>query len=288
MYLLLSEYIHHLAEERGYSPHTLEAYERDVLDFLSFFDARKTPLYQLNRREVSHYLAHLRKRENATSTILRKMSGLKGFYQWLQEKGYITENPFFLLDLPKQTKLLPKALSVGEVNHLLNSDLSLQDKVILELLYACGLRVSELVQLRVNALDLSAGFLRVFGKGGKERLVPLGEISVTLLQRYLAITGVNGEDPLLFREMGEAKLFRTPMTRKDIWTRVKGFQEILGREVSPHTFRHSFATHLLENGADLRVVQELLGHSDISTTQIYTHISKRHIKQVHHRVFDTF
>jgi len=286
MHLLLSEYLNHLSQERGYSPNTLEAYERDILEFLAYHESLQVQFFRLNRRDMNRYMAELRNRKNATSSILRKISSLKGFYEYLQVKGMVRENPLALLELPKRRKVLPKVLSVAEVSRLLSSTrLSPQDKVIVELLYACGLRVSELAGLRVKAIDLGGGYIRVFGKGGKERLIPLGEVSVQVIKRYLEDTGLRGEDPLLVNLEGMA-LLKESINRREIWKRVRDMRGIIGRDVSPHTFRHSFATHLLENGADLRVVQELLGHSDISTTQIYTQISKRHVKQVHRNVFD--
>lgn len=287
MYLVLSEYLDHLSRERGYSPNTLEAYERDILEFLNYHESCQVKLYQINRRQVSRYLGELRSRSNATTSILRKISSIKGFYEWMQVKGMLRDNPLSLLELPKRRKTLPKVLSVAEISRLLNSErLSLQDKVIVELLYACGLRVSELTALPVKAIDMSGGYIRVLGKGGKERLIPLGDVSVTVVRKYLSETGLQGDDPLLVTFEGKGSLFKTPLNRREVWKRVRDMKEIIGREVSPHTFRHSFATHLLENGADLRVVQELLGHSDISTTQIYTQISKRHVKMAHRNVFD--
>lgn len=287
MYLMLSEYLDHLSGERGYAANTLEAYERDILEFLRYHESRQVKLYQISRREVSRYLGELRAKNNATASILRKISSVKGFYEWLQVKGTLRDNPLSLLELPKRRKILPKVLSVSEVSRLLSCDqLSRQDKVIVELLYACGLRVSELATLQVKAIDLDGGYIRVMGKGGKERLIPLGDVSVAVVRDYLLDTGLQGEDSLLAAFEGKGALFKTALNRREIWQRVRDMKHIIGREVSPHTFRHSFATHLLENGADLRVVQELLGHSDISTTQIYTHISKRHVKIAHRGVFD--
>jgi len=281
MYLLLSEYLQHLTEERGYSPNTLEAYQRDILECFAFHDERKKPLYQLTRREVNAYLAHLRQNDNATATILRKVSSLKGFYQYLIDQGTLTENPFHLLELPKKGRLLPKVLSPREMDKVFKEAKTPVEQLILELLYACGLRVSELVGLKVKAIDLSAGYIRVMGKGGKERLIPMGDVSVDLVKSYLAWTGFAGDDELFY----DPELKRA-LNRKEVWAIVKELSSAIGRSVSPHTFRHSFATHLLENGADLRVVQELLGHSDVATTQIYTQVSKRHIKHMHRQVFD--
>ncbi len=293
MHLMLSEYLDHLSQERGYSPNTLEAYERDILEFLNFHEnpadgKRSLKLHQIARRDVNRYLASLRAKNNATTTILRKMSGIKGFYEWLQMKGILRENPLALLELPKRRKTLPRVLTMTEVNRLLNAEsLSLQDRLIVELLYACGLRVSELVGLTVQSVDRAGGYLRVLGKGGKERLTPLGDVSIGVVEEYLAQTGLQGDDPLLIHLDGKDGLFKTPLNRREVWQRVQDLKHILGRRVSPHTFRHSFATHLLENGADLRVVQELLGHSDIATTQIYTQVSKQHVKAAHRNVFDT-
>lgn len=287
MYLILSEYLEHLSNERGYAANTLEAYQRDILDFLAFQEARKVKLYQINRREVNHYLAELRSRQQATSSILRKVSSIKGFYEWMQGRGILRENPLSLLDLPKRRKTLPRVLTVGEVSRLLSHpDLSIQDKVMVELLYACGLRVSELVGLSAQAIDLGGGYLRVMGKGGKERLIPLGDVSAAVIRRYLQDVRLSPEMPLLMHLDGQGALFPRALNRREIWQRVRDLGGLLGRPVSPHTFRHSFATHLLENGADLRVVQELLGHSDIATTQIYTQVSKRHAKLAHRHVFD--
>lgn len=284
---MLSEYLNHLSQERGYSPNTLEAYERDILEFLNFHETQKVKLYSITRREVNRYLAELRNRQNATTSILRKISSIKGFYEWLQIRGTLKENPMALLELPKRRKPLPKVLSVAEVSRLLSSEeLCLQDKVIVELLYACGLRVSELVGLLVKAIDIGGGYIRVLGKGGKERLIPLGDVSVMVIKKYLLETGLKADDPLLIDLDGKG-LLKAPINRRKVWQRVRDMKRLIGREVSPHTFRHSFATHLLENGADLRVVQELLGHSDISTTQIYTQISKRHVKLAHRNVFDS-
>jgi integrase/recombinase XerD len=284
-YQHLSEYLGHLADERGYSPNTLEAYERDILGFFTHLDGFDlSPLSSLTRRDINAYLSALRNTPNSTTSILRKISSLKGFYHWLQERRQVAENPFALLELPKRTKILPKVLSVSEVTTLLaHPSLLPQEQVLLELLYAGGLRVSELLALRRKDFDLAAGYLRCIGKGGKERLVPLGELSVELVQRYLNTQPLQMEGPLFYREDG-----RTPLNRRDVWNLVRQVGTVaLQKNVYPHTFRHSFATHLLENGADLRVVQELLGHSDIATTQIYTQISKKHIKAAHRSIFSS-
>jgi integrase/recombinase XerD len=289
MYLMLSEYLNYLGQERGYSKNTIEAYERDILSFLQFQEHRGVSLSEVNRKHVNHFLVSLRQQKNVTSSILRKVSSIKGFYQWLQSNGIQKENPVALLDLPKRQKKLPKVLTINEVHRLItNPDISIQDKVIIELLYACGLRVSELVDLKVKAIDLPGGFLRVIGKGNKERLIPVGALSCQLIASYISLTGLLPEDFIMAEPTanGTVSACKTTLNRRLIWQRVKNMNTLAGRSLSPHTFRHSFATHMLENGADLRVVQELLGHSDISTTQLYTQVSKRLAKQVYTRVFE--
>lgn len=287
MYLMLSEYLNHLDQERGYSPNTIQAYERDILAFLQFQDKKGVDLTKIGRKHVNHFLVALRQQKNVTSSILRKVSSIKGFYQWLQARGIQKENPVALLDLPKRQKMLPKVLTLKEMNELmLNKSIGLQDKLIVELLYACGLRVSELTGLTVKMVDLSGGFLRVMGKGNKERLIPLGAVTEEIVSRYISLLSLQPEDFLLvdYKE-GRLPLLKTSLNRRAVWQRVKSLSPLIGRSVSPHTFRHSFATHMIENGADLRVVQELLGHSDISTTQIYTQVSKRYAKQAYDQVF---
>lgn len=285
MFAKLSEYLNHLEEERGFSAHTLEAYQRDVLEFLHFWEAQEKELTSITRRDLPKFLAELRKKKNATTTIQRKISSIRGFCQWLVGQDVIKENPMQLLELPKRTKILPKSLNTSEINRLLSSlFLTSLEKVVFELLYACGLRVSELTQLTLRQVDLTAGYLRCYGKGGKERLIPMGDPSIQVLKEYLAEFPPGGQEQqfLVHPET------RRPLNRKEVWEMVKrAGRTLLGKEIYPHSFRHSFATHLIENGADLRVVQELLGHSDISTTQIYTQVSKRHVKNVHRQVFDT-
>ena len=288
MYLLLSQYISHLAEERGYSENTLEAYERDISNFIDY-QARQDKhggkhrdrLHQATRQDINRYLATLVSSRLATSSVLRKISSLKGFYQWMNDTGILAENPLLLIDLPHKHKTLPKVLGLSEVSTLLESDLPPRDKIAIELLYACGLRVSELIDLTTGQIDLQSGYLRIMGKGGKERLIPLGDVSIGILQHVIGGRKLPPNTPVLGLDG------TPPPSRRQLWRRIREIGDTIGRKVSPHTFRHSFATHMIENGADLRVVQELLGHSDISTTQIYTQVSKRHIKQVHRQIFNS-
>lgn len=275
----LSAYLDFLAVERGYSDHTLAAYQRDILAFLNHTQVEDAQV-SVSRREANAYLRHLRQQGNATSTIIRKVSSLKGFYNWLIREERASENPFAFLDLPRRGKSLPKTLTVREVEKLLSApDLSLAHKVAIELLYACGLRVTELVTLSAEQVSLAGGYLRCLGKGNKERMIPMGDVTRDLLAVYLDQVQRQPDQPLLVQPDGRV------FSRYDIWRLLKALGETLGKSISPHTLRHSFATHLLENGADLRVVQELLGHSDISTTQIYTQISRGHMKHAYHSVF---
>ena len=283
MFLLLSEYLNHLAQERGHSPHTLTAYERDIAEFSDFYQDHAKRPGQITLRQINRYLAHLRQNGLSTTSILRKVSSLRGFYRWMEARGYVQENPFLVIDLPRKSHLLPRVLSVRDVQTLMTHPrLQPQDQVIIELLYACGLRVSELCQLTVGSLELKTGYLKCLGKGSKERIIPLSDVSIEVLRHFIQKQQLKPEDTLL----SLPNMPGIPITRRALWQRVKELGSLIGKNISPHTFRHSFATHLLENGADLRVVQELLGHSDIATTQIYTQLSKARIRQAHRDVFD--
>ncbi len=276
----ISAYLDYLALERAYSPNTIQAYTHDILEYLDFI--APFPLEEPARRIVNQYLRFLREKKNQTTTVIRKISTLKGLYTWLIKEKHCQENPFHFIDLPKRGRPLPKVLSVQEVERLFSlSEVTFTEKVAIELLYACGLRVSELVSLTREQISFEVGYIRCFGKGGKERLVPLSEVTLALLQSYCEteVPSQGVSQPLFRRPNGK------PCTRIDIWRLMNRLSTVLGKPLSPHTLRHSFATHLLENGADLRIVQELLGHQDISTTQIYTHISRRHLRDSYKNVF---
>ncbi len=291
MYHALSEYLSVLDAEFGYSENTVSAYHRDITEFLDYLDEKTIQPETVNRREINHYLAGLRRKKNATTTITRKVSSIKGFYQWLLDSEAspvsVSDNPFLLIELPRHQKKLPRMLTLQDMTRLFKSRQTMTDKLIVELLYACGLRVSELVNLRWENVDFQGGYLRIMGKGEKERLIPIGDVTRTFLEKiYDQLTTrlddrkANAAEPVLLDENNEV------LDRHAVWARVKDMGQQLGKDISPHTFRHSFASHMLENGADLRVVQELLGHADISTTQIYTHVSKGHLKKMYHQVFD--
>ena len=188
--------------------------------------------------------------------MIRKVATLRGFFKWATSAEIIDKNPASTLEQPKTPQRLPKVVSIKEIEEMLHNNLTPLEHVIMELLYSCGLRVSELVNLKINDIDLSSKYVRCFGKGSKERIIPIGEMAKNIIKRRF-------------------------ITRQDVYNFIHAQGKIIHKNISPHTLRHSFATHLLENGADLRVVQELLGHSDVSTTQLYTHISKKRLKDVY-------
>ena len=273
--------------ERGLAPATLSAYRSDLSLFSRWLSHRGRELEKARRLDVLDFLsahAHWPPR-----TIARRLSALRRFYQHLEREGRVATNPCDRIDAPRLGRPLPEVLTEQEVERLLaapdvDTALGIRDRAMLEVLYATGLRVSELVGLRPEQVNLLQGVLRVVGKGGKERLVPLGEPAVDWLERFLE----RGRTPILGAR-ASAAMFPTgrggAMTRQAFWYLVKRYAERAGisRPISPHTLRHAFATHLLDHGADLRVVQMLLGHRDISTTQIYTHVARERLKVLHAR-----
>jgi len=287
----LDDFLHHLALERRLSPNTVQAYHRDVRSFFDFL-AQAAPLRHLDEITPDHlqaFLAHCHALSISSRSNSRRISSLRVFFRFLVGQGYLAADPSELLDLPKPGRKLPKVLSVAEVERLLaapldQSPLSLRNHAMLHLLYATGLRVSELVKLPLAAVQLAAGWLRVIGKGDKERVVPFGERAKEHLGLYLQ----HGR-PRLLKGKRNPHLFVTqrgaPMSRARFWQIIRETAQRHGvtTEISPHVLRHSFATHLLEHGADLRSVQIMLGHADISTTQIYTHVDASRLKEIHSR-----
>ncbi len=278
----ISEYIEYLEIERGLAQNTLDAYYRDLFFFADFLNNNSVNSFdKINRTHLNLYIKELREHEIAPSSITRKIASIRGWFLWLQTCEYITTNPILGIQQPKVSRKLPKVLTLAEIENLLTSDLNLQEKAIFELLYAAGLRVSELVNLQLQNVDLAVGYVRCLGKGSKERIVPIGKSAKKALENYyvqrMLITkkfNITSKH-LFFNEKGHE------ITRQEVYTFVHNLGEKIHKHISPHTIRHSFATHLLENGADLRVVQELLGHSDVSTTQLYTHVSKKRLKEVY-------
>lgn len=281
-------FIEYLAEERGLAKNTLESYGRDLKYFQQFLERNdKTFATGSTREVVLAYLQELQHQGKALSTISRNLAALKSFYQYLLKEGLAAADPVANMESPKLEKKLPKVLSVQEVELLLQQPnvtlpSGLRDKAMLELLYATGIRVSELISLSQGDVNLELGYIKCFGKGSKERVVPLGSIAAKCVASYLR----KGR-PSLVRSKQEEALFVNHhgrrLTRQGFWKIIKkyAYEANIDKEITPHTLRHSFATHLLENGADLRSVQEMLGHADISTTQIYTHVTKSRLKEVY-------
>lgn len=286
---LIHEFINYLSVERGLAMNTLESYGRDLRQYSQYLQRDEADLDTVTRNTIVNYLMHLQTQGKATATIARRLAALKAFYQFLVREKMIKNDPTANLESPKLEKRLPKVLTVGEVERLLAQPAAeeasgLRDRAMLELLYATGLRVSELVSLNVLDVNLETGYIRCSGKGSKERVVPLGTLAINSCREYL----LRGR-PKLVKEEREEALFVNHhghrLTRQGFWKIVKKYAEDarIEKEITPHTLRHSFATHLLENGADLRSVQEMLGHADISTTQIYTHVTKGRLKEVYAR-----
>ncbi|BCJ85824.1 site-specific tyrosine recombinase XerD [Effusibacillus dendaii] len=285
---LIERFIHYLAVERGLSQNTLESYQRDLIGYTEFLRQNGIEdIDQTRRASIIGYLAGLQKMGRATTTISRNLASIRSFYGFLLRDGLIEGDPTANLESPKVEKKLPQVLSVQDVERLLESpDLrthaGIRDKAMLELLYASGIRVSELVSLNIEDVNINMGFLKCFGKGSKERIIPLGAVALKILDQYM-----NRSRQSLVRDASERSLFLNHhgqrLTRQGFWKIIKKYAKAanIKKEITPHTFRHSFATHLLENGADLRSVQEMLGHADISTTQIYTHITKSRLKEVY-------
>ena len=286
----LAEYIIYLKIERGLSANTVNSYKRDIEKYLTFLTEKKiTQLDEVSRFEILDFLQTLRQSGAADNSIIRMVSSLRKFHQYLKRESIVSDDPMQLIDTPKKASTLPKAISPQAVEQLVESPdtttpLGVRDRTILELMYATGLRISELVNLKLSDMHLTMGFIQTMGKGEKERIIPLGEIASQWLDHYLDGARVYLQDQSA--ETSEYVFLNSRgkgLSRQGVWKKVKqlALEAGIDQNVTPHTLRHSFATHLLENGADLRMVQELLGHADISTTQIYTHITKTRLKQVY-------
>lgn len=285
---LVEEFIHYLAVERGLADNTLDSYNRDLNQFKGFLETEKVKdVQKATRNMVMGYMLFLQKRGRATATVSRHLAALKSFYHFLLREKYIENDPTANLESPKIEKKLPRILAVNEVELLLNQPKGseparLRDKAMLELLYATGIRVSELISLDVNHINVDMGYIKCFGKGSKERIVPVGSFARRCVDEYLLkgrakLVKVKAEQALFVNQHGRR------LTRQGFWKIIKKYGKRAGiaKEITPHTLRHSFATHLLENGADLRSVQEMLGHADITTTQIYTHLTKGRLREVY-------
>ncbi|ADU74609.1 MAG TPA: site-specific tyrosine recombinase XerD [Hungateiclostridium thermocellum] len=284
---LVLHFLDFLKNDKRLSLNTLQSYKRDIEQYITYLkDMKIQNIANTNKTTVIAYLLHLQKKGRATSTISRNLASIRSFYQYLTKKGIISQDPTENLESPKVEKKLPQILSTKEVELLLEQpkcdDLKgYRDKAMLELLYATGIRVSELISLDLDDVNLEMQYIRC-NKGARERIVPIGSVSVNALQEYLTKSR-----NLLIQRPDEKALFVNVngkrLTRQGFWKIIKQYknQAKINKDITPHTLRHSFAAHLLENGADLRSIQEMLGHSDISSTQIYAQLAKNRIKEIY-------
>lgn len=270
----------YISSEKGLSLHTLEAYQRDVNDFYAFLQSQAlSSWHQVEQQHLIDFLAYKKKEEYASASLCRALIAVKVFFRFLKREGIIEDNVTIHLQTPRLWQLIPEVLSPEEIEALLmkpdpTTKRGARDRAILEVLYASGLRVSELCHLKLY--DVDDVYLRVRGKGGKERLVPIGRKAIAAVDRYLSFREDADRDQYLF--VGRSQ---QPIDRITVWSMVKQYAKQAGiqKNISPHTLRHSFATHLLDNGADLRVIQEMLGHANISSTDRYTHVSQTHLRE---------
>lgn len=289
MEAFVKEYLSYLKLEKNLSENTLASYKNDLTVFNSYLVNNKIDDPSLvSSDNITSFFKILKDMGLSSTSAARYFSSLKGYFIYLAKNNYVTKNPIEKINAPKLSKKLPEVLSLSEVENILtqpntNDKFGLRDKAMLELFYACGTRVSELINIKINDLFFDEEIIRVFGKGSKERLIPIGSSAIKWIREYLTRSR-----PLLMKKSkSENYVFLntrgSKLSRMGIWKIIDYYVKQAGitKAVHPHTFRHSFATHLLEGGADLRAVQEMLGHADISTTQIYTHIDRDYIKQVH-------
>jgi len=285
----LRGYLAYLAVECGLSPNTVDAYRRDLQKFSSYLTETGRDFKKITAQTVVSFMMKQKENGISVNSIARYLAAIKMFYRFLSLEGEIERDPTSVLESPRLWRRLPGVMTCDDVEKLLaapdvSTPLGIRDKAVLETLYATGARVSEVARLRINDVNLDYGYARCFGKGAKERIVPLGGQAIESVRAY-----IERARPVFLPRAGSEFLFlsrkKTPMRRETIWRIVKNYVRMTGikKTVSPHTLRHSFATHLLERGADLRSVQEMLGHVDISTTQIYTHVDRDRLKFVHKR-----
>ncbi|MCC6503139.1 MAG: site-specific tyrosine recombinase XerD [Deltaproteobacteria bacterium] len=286
----IGEFLDYVVVEKGLALNTRDSYGRDLANFEGWLDKKGLKLEDASSSDISAYLKSLKDKGLSPRSYTRALITLRGFYKFLLKKKILTASPCSLIDIPRVPRKLPEFLSSEEVVSLIMapddaSPLGLRDRAMLETLYATGLRVSELTTLKLNDINLQGGWLTAFGKGSKERVVPLGEAAMSSLKKYMddgrgAILGKRSSKALFVTTRGSG------MTRQNFWVIMKNCGLKAGidsRRIKPHIIRHSFATHLLEHGADLRIVQAMLGHADISTTQIYTHVTNERLKNIHRK-----
>lgn len=285
---LIDSFLTYLTAVKGLSKNTLESYGRDILKLAVFLEGKNiTRIDQVDYKHILDFFTYLKEQGLNTRSTSRTLISIRQFFKFLLTEKFIESDPTFLIRTPKTKRVLPETLSLEDVEKLLSppdesSPEGIRDKSMLELLYATGTRVSELVELRLNDVNFELGYIIAYGKGSKQRIVPIGEKAKIKLREYL-----DTSRPKLLKSRTSPHLFVTrlgrKMTRQGFWKVIKAYSRKSGltKKISPHTLRHSFATHLLERGADLRAIQVMLGHSDISTTQIYTHVERERLKEVH-------
>lgn len=286
----LQDFIHFLMVEKGLAENTIVSYERDLKRYLQYIQQveQLQKLNDISRLHIVQFLSFIKKEGKSAKTIARHIASIRSFHQFLLREKVVDQDPTVHIETPQQERSLPKVLSFKEVETLLNTPntsthFGVRDRAMLELLYATGIRVSELINLDLENVHLTMGFVRCIGKGNKERIIPIGKIATTAIETYIyesrsKLRNVKHKTDALFLNHHGQRL-----TRQGFWKIIKKLasEAKIEKELTPHTLRHSFATHLLENGADLRAVQEMLGHADISTTQIYTHVTKTRLKDVY-------
>ncbi|UOE61536.1 site-specific tyrosine recombinase XerD [Priestia filamentosa] len=292
MNLTIEDFIHYLVVERGLAPNTLESYKRDLVKYAEYLKKVETvsSFEEVTREHIIAFMRYMMENGKSSKTIARHVASIRSFHQFLLREHIVDKDPSVHIETPQVERTLPKVLSPDEVEALLtapdeSTPFGKREKAMLELLYATGIRVTELMNLNVEDVHMTMGFVRCIGKGDKERIVPMGKMASEALQKYIE----ESRPKLLKRNQKEEALFLNHhgrrLTRQGFWKILKklALSAQIEKELTPHTLRHSFATHLLENGADLRAVQEMLGHADISTTQIYTHVTKKRLKDVYNK-----
>lgn len=288
---LVEEFLNYLSVERGLSDNTIDAYRSDLYKYVNYLEEKKKRLHidEVDRTDIRDYMCFEKDKGLSVNSVSRNLAAIRVFHRFLHREKYAKDDVTSVLDSPKLWKRLPDTLSIAEVEEILKKPnlrdwMGIRDKAALELMYATGVRVSELVNLQIDNINLDIGFIRCIGKGNKERIVPVGRQAQYALRRYidkvrLKLLKGNSTKSLFLSRLGRK------ISRQSFWKMIKRYTRLAGikKDISPHTLRHSFATHLLERGADLRIIQEMLGHADISTTQIYTHINKERLKSIHHK-----
>ena len=285
----LQDYLHFLKVERQLADNTISSYKRDLTSYIGWFVQHSTELQSINQQKITEYLHSLKESGKSSRTVSRQISSIRSFHQFMLRDKVTDTDPTVHLELPKLEQKLPRVLSPADIDTIIDTvgtttPQSIRDTAMIELLYGTGMRVSELIGMNVSDINLTMGFVRVFGKGSKERIVPIGTTAVNACTAYLEdvrpefVSAARSDRDALFLNGRGGRL-----TRQSIWSLLRSVSERaqLTQKLTPHMLRHSFATHLVENGADLRSVQEMLGHADISTTQIYTHVSKTRLKDVY-------